>query len=208
MTRPDLRKLLQSAEGPGFPTRGGGKRYYVPNTKGLDVFRVSPGDPKLDPGNVHSGPHCYVSRVGTCFPLKGNTAPWPAPALNDEQFFDHVMLETLEDAVGIWEPTAMAAATFAEQSSDDHKQRARTVVRRVLERRWAQLFEKDLRTSTGLHWSPVPNERLVTSLATWTDDGLWDPERIGDAPVRFYILGSDIGDRQFHDELRRRGLYS
>ena len=113
----DLRRLMEGADGPGVPTRGGGTRWYVANTEGLDIFRLSPGDVRLDQANVHSGPHVYVSRVGTCFPLKGNTAPWPAVRMSEAQFLDHVALETLDDAVGLWEPTAMAATAFPERTA-------------------------------------------------------------------------------------------
>ena len=207
-TPPDLRSLMQHAEGPGIPTRGGGTRWYVSNTEGLDVFRLSPGDEQLDAANVHSGPHVYVSRVGTCFPLKGNSAPWPPEPLNEEQFFDHVALETLDDAVGLWEPTGMAAAAFPARSPSEHKRLAQTFVGRLLEVGWVDLFEKRLATTEHVSWVRVPRDQHEVVLGDLSDDVAWDPQRIGEASLRYFVLGSETGDNEFHRDLRRRGLYS
>ena len=202
-----MRDLIPTNAGPGFPTRGGGTRWYVPNTDGLDVIRLSPGDPRLDSANVHSGPHVYVSRTATCYPLEGNTAPWPAPPMSEEQFFDHVVLETLDDAIGLWELTAMAAATFPDSDSSGHKRRARLFVATLLERRWVDLCEKRPADTEAAGWNLVPRNEQA-ALVTTLSDGAWDPEGIAKASARYFALGSDLGENEFHMDLLRRGLYS
>ena len=204
----DLRRLMKGADGPGVPTRGGGTRWYVANTEGLDIFRLSPGDVRLDQANVHSGPHVYVSRVGTCFPLKGNTAPWPAVRMSEAQFFDHVALETLDDAVGLWEPTAMAATAFPERTAPDHKHLAKALVGRLLARGWVDLFAKSLAATQRGEWEPVSKQGQPLVLDALSDDIAWDPLGIAKASIRYFVLASELGDNEFHQDLRRRGLYA
>jgi len=185
-----------------------GRRWYIPGSNETDVIRLMPGDPRLDAGNVHSGPYIYFTQTAMRHPLKGNAAPWPPPAATKEQFLDDLMLDTIDDIIGLWDIAAIAAATFPERSKKETLRLAKETVFRVFERGWIGIGEKTPDPANPGHWlqpSLVPGERAKAALS---DDASWDRKRVAKSSIQYMIHSTDLGEREIYADLSRRGLFA
>ena len=123
-------------------------------------------------------------------------------------FFDNLMLDLLEDDLGLWEINGLARNELAPLPAEQRTQRAKVLINDLLARGWVNVFERTVDYLPGNEAALGPPMALdPRRLASVLSDGrAWDYEAIGHAPARFFVRISERGKSEFKEDARRRGL--
>ena len=120
----------------------------------------------------------------------------------EERFEQTVLFEVVETSLPLWEVASEAAVLGSDLDSTSRIAKARELVRRLLKRRWVELLETEYLGDE----TPAPPERLVAPTrveAVLEDPDVWDYERVGDARTRYLLYRTELGAREFKQQLMR-----
>lgn len=121
----------------------------------------------------------------------------------EQQFLDDLMTDAISDSVGLWVVARFADEAFRDLPPDARRSLAQRTVRTLLQRGWVQLYERKASEDVQPETLVEPT-RVEDALS---DETVWDPDHIMESPIQYLILATERGDHEFHDDLRRRGLY-
>ena len=120
----------------------------------------------------------------------------------DEKFEQNVLFEVVETSLPLWELAAEAAVLGDQLDSTTKVATAKELIRRLLQRGWVDLFETEYLGDE----IPSPPKRPVEPArvdAVLDDPSNWDHERVANSRKRYLVYRTELGAREFDEQLRR-----